>query len=162
MVRVRNIFLNYEDGAKRLSYLWGGGETSFLSKSWGLNVSLKNGANWLYVRRGEPVTTARRASWRSLIDWCWFRGSWCRQGDTQRLDADGEDVARSCMERRDLAWRHGSDELVGDRLVLVVIRGPRWPERTDADGSNIWIRTVNTVSHSLNMYCTKPRVVVVC
>ena len=35
MVWVRNVFLNYEDGAKRLNYLWGEGETSFLSMSWG-------------------------------------------------------------------------------------------------------------------------------
>ena len=69
MVWVRNVFLKYglgakrlskiwfgcetsswtmKTGAKRLSYLWGGGETSFLSMSWGRNVSLKNGANWLW------------------------------------------------------------------------------------------------------------------
>ena len=30
MFRVRDVFLNYEDGAKRLSYLCGVGETSFL------------------------------------------------------------------------------------------------------------------------------------
>ena len=32
-------------GAKRLSYVYGGGETSFLSISWGRNSSLNDGAN---------------------------------------------------------------------------------------------------------------------
>ena len=62
MVWVRNVFLKYgldakrlseiwfgcetsswtmKMGAKRLSYLRGGGETSFLNMSWGRNVSLK-------------------------------------------------------------------------------------------------------------------------
>ena len=41
-------FWTMKTGAKSLSYLWGGGVTSFLSMSWGRNVSLKNGANWLW------------------------------------------------------------------------------------------------------------------
>ena len=75
MVWVRNVFLKYglgakrlseiwfgcetsswtmKTGAKRLSYLWGGGETFFLSMSWGRNVSLKNGANWLWRKVSVP------------------------------------------------------------------------------------------------------------
>ena len=81
MFWVRNVFLKYglgaerlskiwfgcetsswtmKTGAKRLSYLWGGGETSFLSMSWGRNVSLKNGANWLWG--GTSVYPFRRES----------------------------------------------------------------------------------------------------
>ena len=84
MVWVRNVFLKYGLGAKRLSeiwfgcetsswtmktgakrlfYLWGGGKTSFLSMSWGRNVSLKNGANWLW---GEKSVYPRGYWWRRL------------------------------------------------------------------------------------------------
>ena len=50
------------------------------------------------------------------------------------------------MDRRDLVWRHGSDGLVGDRLVVIHEdqgdqRGPMETARTFV------IRTVNMVSH---------------
>ena len=48
-------------GVKRLSYWWGGGETSFLSMSWRRNVSLKNGANWLWGEKSVYHT------WRSQL-----------------------------------------------------------------------------------------------
>ena len=55
--------------AKRLSYLWGGGETSFLSMSWGRNVSLKNGANWLWGKKSvyhhsDPCSPQDPNMWR--------------------------------------------------------------------------------------------------
>ena len=88
MVCVRNVFLKYglgakrlseiwfgcetssgtmKTGAKRLSYLWGGGETSFLSMRWGRNVSLKMvrtdyGAKSL---RTSYYTTSNGCLWRS-------------------------------------------------------------------------------------------------
>ena len=94
MVWVRNVFLKYglgakrlseiwfgcetsswtmKTGAKRLSYLWGGGETSFLSMSWGRNVSLKNGANWLwgeksvYPTDSSDLTSASEAPGSSSV-----------------------------------------------------------------------------------------------
>ena len=38
-------FQTMKTGAKRLSYSWGGGETSFLSMSWERKISPKNGAS---------------------------------------------------------------------------------------------------------------------
>ena len=56
-------------GAKRLSYLWGGGETSFPSMSWGRNVSLKNGANWLRGEMSVYQHVHRLELWKSFKFW---------------------------------------------------------------------------------------------
>ena len=91
IVWVRNVFLEYCLGAKllseiclgcetsfktmntwakRLSYLWGGGESSFLSMSWGRNVSLKNGANWLWGEKSVHLHEWLKLG--KLLNQIWF------------------------------------------------------------------------------------------
>ena len=89
MICGRNVFLKYglgakclsekwfgcetsywtmKTGAKRLSYLWGEGETSFLNMSWGRNVSLKNGANWLWGEKSVYPWKHAMTRWSLDVD----------------------------------------------------------------------------------------------
>ena len=120
MVWVRNVFLKYGLGAKRFSeiwfgcetsywtmktgvkrlfYLWGGGETSFLSMSWGRNVSIKNGASWLWGEKSVyPFVVYKWADLAmyltkpdTLSQWCFDDGP-----PSATLDQDQNSIGQ-CM-----------------------------------------------------------------